>query len=109
MQKILKKENMGKLLKIGAVLSIMFLICNTSFASEVGDLGIISTAEKYMKFIQVLFKYITGFAIVATTVLVFMQRPIWMAAAGIVIVAAVIANLDKVLGVFGFAGSTIFL
>lgn len=108
MQNFLKK-NVMEVLKVGAFLTVLFLILsNTSFATDLGDLGILSTAEKYMKFIMVLFKYITGFAIVATTVLVFMQRPVWMAAAGIVIVAAVIANLDKVLGVFGFAGSTIY-
>lgn len=109
MQNFLRKETMMEFLKVSVFLSILFLIVNnTSLATEFGDLGILSTAEKYMKFVMVLFKYITGFAIIATTILVFTQRPIWIAAAGIVIVAAVIANLDKVLSVFGFAGSTIF-
>lgn len=86
---------------------LFVLFSQISNANDFG-LGIDSMLEKYVMLIVKMFRWITALAIFVSIFLFFQGRPIWTMVAAFVVIAAIIANLDKVLNVLNLTGGFVF-
>ncbi|MBR8700485.1 MULTISPECIES: hypothetical protein [unclassified Fusobacterium] len=109
MTKVMQKIGFSKreVLFLAFIITFILLFSEYSYASSI-KIGVLELAQKYIEFIQALFKWLAAAAIFVTIFLFLQQRPIWIYGIGLVIVCAIVGNLNAILTVLGLTGSVCF-